>query len=310
MSTSIARKDLVTGRNHTALPALPAEQRGWVRVGRRFLRRRLNLPAVLLLAALCLVALLAPWFAPFDPAEQLRDAGRAGQPLGPDARFWLGTDNLQRDLLSRLIFGARVTLSVGLAAGVLTVLTGLAYGSIAGLAGGAVDNWLMRLVDIVISLPTLLIMMLLLVVLGRSVWVIVGVIVLVNWAYPARIFHAEVASLKEREYILAARNVGAGSGRILLRHILPHLLPLGIIYIGLCVPVAIFAEAGLSFLGLGIPPPTPDWGGMLQDGLSFYRSAPRLVLLPGACIMLTVISFNLFTSGLRDALDPFMKEPT
>ncbi len=231
--------------------------------------------------------------------------------LGPDARFWLGTDNLQRDLLSRLIFGARVTLSVGLAAGVLTVLTGLAYGSIAGLAGGAVDNWLMRLVDIVISLPTLLIMMLLLVVLGRSVWVIVGVIVLVNWAYPARVsFMRKWPRSRSGSISSAARNVGAGSGRILLRHILPHLLPLGIIYIGLCVPVAIFAEAGLSFLGLGIPPPTPDWGGMLQDGLSFYRSAPRLVLLPGACIMLTVISFNLFTSGLRDALDPFMKEPT
>ncbi len=305
MFTSIARKDIVAARQPAALAA---EQREWVKVCRRYLRRRLNLLAVLLLATLCLVALLAPWVAPFDPAEQLRDAGHAGQPLGPDARFWLGTDNLQRDLLSRLIYGARVTLSVGLAAGVLTVVTGLAYGSIAGLAGGALDNWLMRVVDIVISLPTLLIMMLLLVILGRSVWVIVGVIVLVNWAYPARIFHAEVISLKEREYILAARNVGAGSGRILLRHILPHLLPLGIIYIGLSVPVAIFAEASLSFLGLGIPPPTPDWGSMLQEGLSFYRSAPRLVLLPGVCIMLTVIAFNLFTSGLRDALDPLMKE--
>jgi peptide/nickel transport system permease protein len=260
--------------------------------------------AALLLIALCVAALLAPAVAPYDPAEQFRDTGFMGQPLAPDARFWLGTDNLHRDLLSRLIFGARVTLSVGLGASLLTVIFGLCYGSLAGLVGGATDNALMRLVDVVISLPTLFIIMLLIVLFGRSLWVILGVIAAVNWTYPARVFRAEVVSLREREFIIAARSVGTGNGQIFLRHILPQLLPLGIIYTGLGVPAAIFAEASLSFLGLGIPAPTPAWGSMMQEGLSFYRAAPLVVILPGLCIMLTNICFTLLGSGLRDALDP------
>ncbi len=296
-----ASKDFTPGRDAKARRTV---QSWWGQAMRRFLRQRLSLVAALLLLALSLVAMLAPWLAPYDPAEQLRDAGRMGQPLAPSARFWLGTDNLQRDLLSRLIFGARITLSVGLGASLLTVIVGIAYGSLAGLVGGALDNWLMRLVDIVISLPTLLLIMLLIVVLGRSLWVVVGVIVAVNWAYPARVFRTEVVALREREFIIAARSVGVGQRQILLRHILPQLLPLAIVYVGLGVPTAIFAEASLSFLGLGIPPPTPTWGSMLQAGLSFYRSAPLLVILPGVCILLTNIGFTLLSSGLRDALDP------
>jgi peptide/nickel transport system permease protein len=143
--------------------------------------------------------------------------------------------------------------------------------------------------------------------LGRGLWVTMGAIAAVSWAYPARVFRAETLVLKEQEFITAARCVGAGRGRIFLRHILPHLAPLGVIYVGLGVPAAIFAEAGLSFLGLGIPAPTPAWGSMVQEGLSFYRSAPLLVLMPGLCIMLTSICFNLLGSGLRDALDPALR---
>jgi peptide/nickel transport system permease protein len=299
ISSSI--KERATTRKSTARIV---EQSWWGQAMRRFLRQRLSLVAALLLIALSLVAMLAPAVAPYDPAEQLRDAGRMGQPLAPSVRFWLGTDNLQRDLLSRLIFGARVTLSVGLGASLLTVLVGIGYGSLAGLTGGAIDNWLMRLVDVVISLPTLFLIMLLIVIFGRSLGVMVGVIAAVNWSYPARVFRAEVVSLKQREFIIAARSVGVGNRRIFLRHILPQLLPLGIVYLGLGVPTAIFAEASLSFLGLGIPPPAPAWGTMLQAGLSFYRSAPLLVLWPGLCILLTCVCFTLLSNGLRDALDP------
>jgi peptide/nickel transport system permease protein len=283
---------------------LSAKPSWWVKAIHLFLRQRLSLLAALLLITLCLGAILAPSVAPYDTAEQFRDAGRMGQPLAPDARFWLGTDNLHRDLLSRLIFGARVTLSVGLGASLLTVIFGLCYGGLAGLVGGATDNTLMRLVDVVISLPTLFIIMLFIVIFGRSLWVILGVIAAVNWTYPARVFRAEVVSLREREFIIAARSVGTGNGQIFVRHILPQLLPLAIIYTGLGVPAAIFAEASLSFLGLGIPAPTPAWGSMMQEGLSFYRSAPLVVILPGLCIMLTNICFTLLGSSLRDALDP------
>jgi peptide/nickel transport system permease protein len=254
------------------------------------------------------MALLAPWVAPYDPAEQFRDAGRMGQPLAPNARFWLGTDNLQRDLLSRLIYGARVTLSVGLGASLLTVIFGLGYGSLAGLVGGSTDNYLMRFVDVVISLPTLFVIMLFIVTFGRSLWIILGVIAAVSWTYPARVFRAEVVALREREFMIAARSVGTGNGQILLRHVLPQLLPLGIIFVGLGVPAAIFAEASLSFLGLGIPPPTPAWGSMMQEGLSFYRSAPFIVIFPGLCIVLTNICFTLLGNGLREALDPTVND--
>jgi len=162
----------------------------------------------------------------------------------------------------------------------------------------------MRLVDLMISVPQFFVMLLLVVVLQPGAWVVVLVVSLFGWPYPARVFRSQILSLKEADFVLAARSLGVPERRIFLRHVLPHLLPLVTVYFALSMPGVIFAEASLSFLGLGVPPPTPSWGAMIQDGLEYYRVAPWLVLFPGLAITLTVVSFNLVASGLREAMDP------
>jgi len=278
----------------------------WQDVWRRFRRQRLSVAALGMLLAVVLSAVLAPVIAPHDPAKQYRKEGLSqfGQPLPPNAKFLLGTDALGRDLLSRLLHGGRVSLSVGAAASIVAIGIALIVGGISGFFGGAVDFAIMRFVDFMMSVPTFFLMLLLVVVLEPGIWVIIVVISAFAWTYPARIFRGEVLSIKQRDYIEAARAIGAPSGRVFLRHILPHLLPLVVVYISLGIPGTIFAEVGLSFVGLGVPPPTPSWGSMLQDGISFYRAAPWIALYPGIAIMLTVVSFNLVGNGLREAMDP------
>jgi peptide/nickel transport system permease protein len=182
--------------------------------------------------------------------------------------------------------------------------TALVVGGAAGFAGAKTDFVLMRLVDLMISIPQLFVMLLLVVILQPGAWVVVLVVSLFGWPYPSRVFRSQILSLKEADFVLAARSLGVPERRIFLRHVLPHLLPLVTIYAALSMPGVIFAEASLSFLGLGVPPPTPSWGSMIQDGLDYYRAAPWLVLFPGMAITLTVVSFNLVASGLREAMDP------
>jgi ABC-type dipeptide/oligopeptide/nickel transport system permease subunit len=185
------------------------------------------------------------------------------------------------------------------------VMFGMVWGSTAAMAGGRIDNLMMRTVDVMMSLPALFVILLIIVVLQqRSIWVTIFVIVITSWTYPARVFRAEVMSLRQRDFITASRSLGARPLHIFLNHMLPQVLPLIVIYVSLGVPGAIFTEAGLSFLGLGVPPPTPVWGGMIQEGRNYYRAAPMLVMLPGLAIMFTVICFTLVGNGLRDALDP------
>ena len=289
---------------------VPARERPstswWQDTWRRFSGQRVSLAALVILVALILLALFAPAIAPHDPAQQFRREGLSplGEPLPPNARFWLGTDGLGRDLFSRLLWGARVSLAIGIVATAIVMLVALVIGGMAGFAGNKTDFFLMRFVDLMISVPQFFVMLLLVVVLRPGAWVVVLVVSLFGWPYPARVFRSQILTIKEAEYVQAARSVGVPETRIFLRHVLPHLLPLVTVYFALTIPSVIFAEASLSFLGLGVPAPTPAWGSMIQDGMEYYRAAPWLVLVPGLAIVVTVVSFNLVASGLREAMDP------
>jgi peptide/nickel transport system permease protein len=275
-------------------------------VGRGWRPPRLSLLAAVILLALALLALTAPVIAPYDPARQFRRDGltELGEPLPPSTRFPLGTDGLGRDQLSRLLWGGRISLTIGVTATTIAMVTALIVGGVAGFAGGNGDFLLMRLVDLMISVPQFFVMLLLVVILQPGAWVVVLVVSLFGWPYPARVFRSQILSLKEVDFVFAARSLGVPERRIFLRHVLPHLLPLVTVYFALSLPAVIFAEASLSFLGLGVPPPTPSWGSMIQDGLQYYRAAPWLVLYPGLAITLTVVACNLVASGLREAMDP------
>ena len=293
-----------------ALPEVRHARTWWSDVLRSFWRQKLPVAAGVLLLVLGLVFVLAPMVAPYDPIRQFRREGLSplGQPLPPNARFWLGSDGLGRDMLSRLIWGGRVSLGIGFAASGVAVLIALLVGGLAGFLGGRADFLLMRFVDLVMSLPTFFLLILLVVLLKPGIWVVIIVIALVSWTYPARIFRSQILTLRELTFVVAARCLGVPRHRIFLRHVLPHLLPLVIVYLALGIPTTIFAEASLSFLGLGVPPPAPSWGTMIQDGVEYYRAAPWVVLFPGLAIMLTVVCFNLLGAGLRDAMDPTRRE--
>lgn len=278
----------------------------WQDVWRRFLRQPLPLGAAGVLVLLCLVALFAPLIAPYDPVEQFRREGLSelGEPLAPNARFWLGTDGVGRDLLSRLIYGSRISLGIGITANMIAITLALLIGGTAGFLGGKTDFAIMRFVDLVMSMPTFFVILLLVVILSPGVWVVITVISLFAWTYPARIFRSQILSLRNQDFIVAAQAIGVPRPRIFLRHLLPHVLPLVIVYLALGIPNTIFTEASLSFVGLGVPPPAPSWGSMIQNGMAYYRAAPWVAFFPGLAIMITVVSFNLFGAGLREAMDP------
>jgi peptide/nickel transport system permease protein len=288
------------------LPEAGRARTWWGDVLRSFWQQKLPVAAGIILLILGLVFVLAPLVAPYDPIRQFRREGLSplGQPLPPNARFWLGSDGLGRDMLSRLIWGGRISLGIGIAASGFAVLIALLVGGLSGFLGGRADFLIMRFVDLVMSIPTFFLLILLVVLLKPGISVVIVVISLVSWTYPARIFRAQILTIRDQAFVLAARCLGLPSYRIFLRHVLPHLLPLMIVYLALGIPTTIFAEASLSFLGLGVPPPAPSWGTMIQDGVEYYRAAPWVVLFPGMAIMLIVVCFNLLGAGLRDAMDP------
>lgn len=288
------------------------EQTGSVALAWRRLRRdRAAMFGAMLVIFIILIAILAPVLSPHDPTEQFRDGLTPdGQPMpstlltSGDARFPLGTDANGRDLLSRILYGARISLLVGVLANLMAVAIGTLVGSVAAYFGGWVETFLMRFTDMMMAFPTLLLAMTLVAILKPSLWIIIFVIGAVYWTWIARVIYGQVVALRDRDFVIAARALGAGRIFSLVRHILPQLIPTIIVWGTLGIATNVMLEASLSYLGIGVQPPMPSWGGMIQQGQSFYRTAPWLVIFPGLAIMLTVFAFNLFGDGLRDALDP------
>jgi peptide/nickel transport system permease protein len=258
---------------------------------------------VILLVLVC--ALAAPLIAPHSPNEQFFDGlTLEGAPVAPDTNYLLGTDTLGRDLLSRLLYGARTSLIIGLAANGAAVLIGLFVGMTAGYLRGSIGNAMMRFTDLMMAFPALLLAIVLAAIFRPSLWIVAMVIAMVNWVQVARIVYTETRGLAERDFILAERSLGAGHARIVLRHILPHLMPTAIVWGTLGIATTVLLEATLSFLGIGVQPPEPSWGNIIFESQNYFTAAPWLVFFPGAAILLTALSFNLVGDALRDILDP------
>jgi peptide/nickel transport system permease protein len=271
----------------------------------RFRRDKTAVVGLAMIVLIVAAAALAPWLAPFNPTEQFFDGlTLEGAPLPPSDKFLLGTDTLGRDLLSRMIYGARNSLLIGVLANGAAVLIGTLLGVVAGYLGGAVGAGLMRFTDMVMAVPALLLATALAAIIGPSLGIVATVIAMVNWVQIARVIYTETTGLATRDYIEAARALGAGTPRVLLYHLLPHLLPTVLVYATLGIATTVLLEAMLSFLGVGVQPPEPSWGGIIFESQSYFLNAPWLVFFPGIAIVLVALSFNLVGDALRDALDP------
>ncbi|HZU12048.1 MAG TPA: ABC transporter permease [Chloroflexota bacterium] len=277
----------------------------WQRVLASLVRDKAALFGALIVLAFVLVAIFAPLLAPFNPDTEFTNGlSVTGAPLAPNHHFVLGTDDLGRDLLSRLLYGARVSLIVGLLANGLAMIIGVTVGATAAYAGGWVATVLMRLTDIMMAFPVLLFAIALIAITSPSLTNIIIVIAILYWTTTARIIYGMVLSLKEREFVEAAHAIGASGFRTLFFYILPHLTSVIIVYTTLGVATTVLVEAALSFVGIGVQPPTPSWGNMINEAQSYYRADPWMMLFPGIAIVLTVLGFNLLGDWLRDTLDP------
>ncbi len=296
MAIDLARRPLPLGGLARPRPQAPA-------VLGRLLRGHLAKVGLGVIAALVVAAVFAPYLAPQDPTDQrLEDMLRP-----PGSGHVLGTDDLGRDILSRIIYGARVSLAVGVFSVTISLLIGVGLGLVAGYRGGVVDEVVMRVMDGLLAFPALVLALAITAALGPSIMHAMIAIGIVGIPGFARLVRGQVLSVRAQEFVEAARAAGLGDGRIVLRHIVPSVLAPIIVHGSLRVAFAVLAEAGLSFLGLGAQPPTPSWGSMLSAGREYLEMAPWLSLAPGAAIFVTTLSFNFLGDGLRDALDPRLK---
>jgi len=272
-----------------------------LRVWRRFRRNRLGLLGLFMLGCLVLVSVLAPYISPHDPEElnlgaSLLPPGTPGHPLG--------TDDYGMDLLSRLIWGGRISLGIGFSVTILSVTFGVLMGALSGYYGGILDSVIMRVVDIAYCFPFFILAIAIIAILGPSLTNVMVALALVNWIGYARVVRGEMLMLRETEYVESARAQGASDARIIIKHMLPNVMAAVLVLASLGMGGLILSAAGLSFLGLGAQPPTPEWGAMLNGAQPYLRSYPYLGVLPGVAIVLTVLSFNFVGDGLRDVLDP------
>jgi len=271
---------------------------------RRFMKNGAGVTGLIGVIIVLVMAFAAPLLAPHDPARQYFDGlTDFGDPLPPSERFPLGTDTLGRDLASRILYGARVSLLVGVLANGAAVLLGLIIGVVAGYFRGVTETILMRITDVMTAFPALILAIALAAILRPSLWIVALVIALVNWVWIARAIYAQVLSIGQREFVEAAGALGVGTFRTLFRHILPHLVSTLMVFGTLGISTTVLLEASLSFLGVGVQPPTPSWGGIINESQSYFLDAPWLVAFPGVAIVLTSLSFNLFGEALRDSLD-------
>jgi len=267
---------------------------------KRFSRNKLAVIGGIIVAALFFVAVFAPLVSPYDP----NDIDRKHILEPPGLQHLLGTDDLGRDVLSRMIWGAQISLSVGFVAVGISIIIGMTFGSLSGYYGGWADRIIMRLIDIMLSIPTFFLILAVIAFIGSGIWNIMIIIGLTSWMGVARLVRAEFLSLKEREYVLAAKAVGASGLRIIFRHIMINSLAPVLVSAVLGIAGAVLVESALSFLGIGVQPPTPSWGNILTLGKDNMEIAWWLSVFPGLAILITVLGYNLLGEGIRDALDP------
>ena len=271
---------------------------------RTFSRNQLACCGAVVVGILVAIAVLAPVLAPWDPNKT--DMKRILE--GPSKKHWLGTDQIGRDVLSRLLYGSRISLAVGFVSVGIAVLIGILLGAAAGYHGGIVDAFIMRLVDLMLVFPRFFLLLAVLAFLKPSIWTIMVVIGLTGWMGVTRLVRAEFLALREREFVIWSESIGAGALRVIFKHILPNAIAPVLVAMTLGIPAAILTESGLSFLGLGVQPPYATWGNILNDGKDLITYAWWLTLYPGLAILVTVLSYNLMGEGIRDALDPRLRQ--
>ena len=287
--------DMVTKIIESRLPSAEVFQ--------RLKKHRLALIGAGIILVLIFIAVLAPFITPHDPIEQNLEH----RLLSPNTEYLLGTDNLGRCILSRLIHGTSVSLQIGVMVVGIAAFVGVTLGLVAGYRGGLIDELIMRIVDILLAFPGIILALVIAGILGPSLFNVMLALAVVGWTSYARVVRGAVLSVKEKEFVEAVRALGTGEARIMFRHILPNVMAPVIVMATLGMAHVILAAAALGFLGLSAQPPTPEWGSMLNDGRAFMRTAPHLTIFPGLAIMVTVLAFNFLGDGLRDALDPRLK---
>lgn len=272
---------------------------------KRLLKRKIVLFAFAVIFIIVTAAIFAPLLAPYDPNKQFEQGlTLQGSPLAPNSEFLLGTDLLGRDLLSRLMYGARTSLFIGLLANGFAVLLGTFIGVVAGFVRGRIGSAIMRFTDLMMAFPALLLAITLAAIFSPSLFIVALVIAMVNWVQIARVIYTQTIAISEKEFIEAARSLGATNSRILRRHVLPHLAPFVMVWATLGISTTVLLEATLSFLGIGVRPPTPSWGNIIFENQTYFQTAPWLVFIPGIAIILLALGFNFLGDALRDELDP------